>query len=409
MHRSLIALACCVALGADWPQWRGPNRDGHADGPRFPAVWPEKPPAPLWKRYVGDGQGSPVVAGGRVFVMGRVGGGEVYYGLDADSGKVLWRYSYKCDYVPSDESAGKGPKSTPTVSGERVYMLGVNGRFLCFDVRGKKIWERDLLVDFWGVAKDKWGDDAWRPCCGCAASPLVEGDNVLLPVGGKKAGAMTAINAKTGKTAWRSPVLDRGSYSSPLVGKFAGTRQLVAFTGLRMTGLTPDGGKLLWSYDFPQDYEQTILTPILYKDMVVFGGKNADLVALKLKGKSALVAWKNSQLKAYTTTPVVFDGHALGLNMRGDLVCVNLDTGKTAWVRRGFTNNYHGSLVVAGKRVLVLTQKGELHVVAANTKRFEQEAVWKVARPPVWPALAVSGARIYIKDDRDVYCYDLSR
>jgi outer membrane protein assembly factor BamB len=404
---AVTAFVLLVCL-ADWPQWRGPARDGHADA-ALPAKWPEKAPAPLWKTEVGSGQGSPVVAGGRVFVMGRSGTEEACYGLDADTGKVLWKHAEECPFKPADSSAGEGPKSTPTVSGGRVFMFGVAGRLSCFTVAGKREWSRDLKADFWGVAKDKWGDDAFSTCCGAASSPLVDAGQVILPVGGKKAGAMAGFDVKTGKTLWRSPSHDRSSYSSPLLATLAGKRQLVGFTGLRMAGFTPGEGKMLWSHDFPQDYEQTIITPIIHGDLVILGGKDADLVALKVTEKGAEVAWKNELLRAYTTSPVAFAGHCVGLNMRGDLVCVDLKTGKTAWIRKLFGNNYHGSLVVAGKRILILTHKGKLHAVAADPAKFVREGVWKVAEPPVWPSLAVAGGRIYVKDDRHVYCYDLSR
>ncbi len=401
---AIVLLACL----ADWPQWRGPARDGHADA-RLPDRWPEKAPAPLWKREVGAGQGGPVVAGGRVFVMGRVGAEEVCYGLDGDTGKVLWRHAQETPYKPADRDAGQGPKSTPTVSGGRVFMLGVAGRLSCFTVAGKRAWTRDLKADFWGEAKDRWGDDAYSTCCGAAASPLVDGDQLILPVGGKKAGAMAAFDVKTGKTLWRSPAPDRSSYASPVTATLGGRRQVVGFTGLRMAGFTPDAGKLLWSHDFPQDYEQTIVSPIIHEGLVIFGGKNAELVALKITAKGAEVAWTNAALRAYTTTPVAFGGHCLGLNMRGDLVRVDLKTGKTAWVRKGFADNYNASLVVAGKRILILTQKGELHAVVADPRAFRREGVWKVAEPPVWPGLAVAGSRLYVKDESHVYCYDLTR
>src|SRR5262249_35466729 len=158
---------------------------------------------------------------------------------------------------PSDDSAGRGPKSTPTVDGDRVFMLGVAGTFHCFGVKdGEVLWKHDLHKLYWGVAKDQWGDDAYSTCCGAAAAPLVHDRRVLLPVGGKKAGAVTAFERESGKVAWKSPLTDRSSYSSGVVTELAGRKQLVAFTGLRIGGFSLDDGASLWDVPFEARYEQ---------------------------------------------------------------------------------------------------------------------------------------------------------
>src|SRR5205823_2632221 len=157
------------------------------------------------------------------------------------------------------------------------------GMFHCFDVQGGKVlWKHDLHKEFWGVAKDQWGDDAYATCCGAAAGPLANGSQVLLPVGGKKAGAVTAFDRVTGKIIWKSPLPDRSSYGSGLLGTLAGRKQLVGFTGLRMVGLDPGGGSLLWEYPFPAKYEQTMLTPVVWKDRVIVGGEEKPTVALEI-------------------------------------------------------------------------------------------------------------------------------
>jgi len=189
----------------DWPQWRGPNRDGVAKGARLPARWPKDPPKPLWKRTIGEGQGSPAVAGGKLFIMGRdMADNETCFALDASTGNVLWKHSYPAPYKPADRSAGTGPKSTPTVDGDRVYMLGVSGMFHCFKTTGGVVWKVDLKKDYWGVARDKDGDDAWWPCCGMATAPLVDRDRLILSVGGKKAGAFTAFDKAKGGIVWKA-------------------------------------------------------------------------------------------------------------------------------------------------------------------------------------------------------------
>jgi outer membrane protein assembly factor BamB len=422
---SVLVLLAFAVLGRaeDWPQWRGPNRDGVAVKPRLPANWPDKPPRPLWKQTVGEGQSSPVVVGDRLFILGRTRDEEGCFCMSVKSGKMLWQTTYPCTYKPTDVTSGFGPKSTPTVDGDRVYMLGIAGMFHCFDVKtGKVLWKHDLRSEFWGAAKDEWGDDAWATCCGAAASPLVfrrrDGKDkkdppcVLLPVGGKKAGAMTAFDRRDGKVVWKSPLADRSSYSSPLVVTLGGVRQLVGFTGLRMVGLTTDGGELLWEYPFPAAFEQTVITPVIWKDLVIVAGERKATVALKIskaEGKwTAKPAWSNPQLRGYLSSPVVVKDHLIGLNHRNQLVSIDLATGKTAWAGGNFST--YCTLTIAGDSLLVLTYKGELHVLEADPKKLTRKVTWQLpVADPVWAHLAVAGSRLYVKDHTDVYCFDLAR
>jgi outer membrane protein assembly factor BamB len=405
MRSLLLLLAVTAVARADWPQYRGAKRDGHATA-TFPATWPATMPVPVWTRSVGEGQGGVAVAGGRVYVIGRMKNEEVATALDAVTGELKWEKAEPVDYKAPDPSAGDCPRTTPCVDGDRAYFLGVAGALVCRDLKtGKPLWQHALKREFWGVEKDKDGDDAWAPPCGCATCPLIDGKQIILSVGGKKAGTLTAFDRATGSILWRSPEKDRGSYSSPIVATVGGTRQVVAFTGLRLGGFTPAGGKPLWDRPFKAKFEQTILTPIAYKDTVIYGGEGRATIALKVAGGKVTQAWTNDDLKAYTTTPVVFGNHLVGLNSRGDLVCVNADDGKTAWVRKA-VSNYHGSLVVADKRVLLLTSRGELLVFAADPTKFTQEAKWKVSEnTPCWGHLAVDGPRVFVRDKTDVLCY----
>jgi hypothetical protein len=407
----LVFASAAAAAAADWPQWRGRDRDGVAHKAPLPAVWPAKPPRSLWKQTVGEGQSSPVVAKGKVFILGRQRDEEGCYCMDANTGKMLWQTIYPCTYKPADFSSGFGPKSTPTIDGDRVCMLGVAGMFHCFSTSGKVLWKHDLHAEFWGVAKDEWGDDAYSTCCGAAASPLIDGTRVVLPVGGKKAGAVTAFDRRTGKVVWRSALNDRSSYASPMLGTLAGVRQIVAFTGLRMVGLKREDGSLLWEHPFEAKYEQTIITPVMWKNRVIIAGDTKPTVALEVTKKDgkfhAKPAWSNSQLRCYMSTPVVVKDHLIGLNHRNQLVCVDLVSGKTTWAGGNFTT--YASLVVAGESLLVLTRKGELHVLEANTKKFVRKVCWQLpVKGVVWSHLAIAGSRLYVKDHSDVFCFDLA-
>jgi len=410
-----LALSLSVpAFSADWHQWRGPNRDGHALDAKLPAKWSAAFPAPKWRSKVGIGYSAPVVANGRVFIMGREADKrEVCLALDANTGKELWRQSYPSAYAPPDPTAGKGPNSTPTVDKDRVYMLGLGGMFHCLDVKtGKILWKHDLAKEYWGVEKDKLGEDAWRPPCGASASAFVQGDSVILPVGGKKAGAFTAFDRKTGKIQWQA-LEDRSSYASPLITTLAGTPQLVGFTGTRMVGIGATSHDLLWEFPFTAMFEQTIITPVLWKDHVIVCGEAKPTTALRITKEgdklTQKTAWINADLGAYLTTPVVFQDHLLGYSQRGTrLVCIELATGKTVWTSPKGMGKLFVSFVVAGDQILVLSDTGKLHVLAADTKEYKPLGEWKVAEPEtIWSPLALVGNRLYIKDKEHLTCYEL--
>jgi outer membrane protein assembly factor BamB len=418
MKRTLLLLGILFPLalpvrGEDWPQWRDPLRDGSVPNARLPQKWPEKFPSPIWRSFVGVGYSSPVVAGGQAFIMGReTGGKEACLSFDAATGKPLWKKTYPSSYQPPDPTAGKGPNSTPTVDRDRVYMLGLGGMFHCLEARtGRILWKHDLSNEYWGVAKDTLGEDAWRPPCGASASALMDGDQVILPVGGKKAGAMTAFDRNSGKLLW-SALEDRSSYASPLLTTLAGRRQIVGFTGQRMVGLDAKDRKLLWEFPFKAQYEQTIITPVIWKDRVIICGEARPTTALELTAKDGKltqqVAWQNADLSAYLVTPIVVKDHLIGFDQRSRrLICIDLATGKTTWTSPRMGKLFV-SLVVAGEQILALSDSGELHVLAANPKEYVSRDNWTIAEPgTLWSQLAVVDNRLYIKDKEYLSCYQL--
>ncbi len=400
---------------ADWPQWRGPNRDGIAAGARLPRRWPDKAPEPLWRAAVGEGYSSPVIADGRLYVMGRdTGGKEVCLCLDPDTGEDLWRHAYDQPYrpFPGAASVGSGPKSTPTVDGDRVYMLGIDGMFHCLDAgTGRVRWKHDFAAEYWGVEKDNEGYDLWKTLCGASASPLIDGDRVILPVGGKKAGAMTAFDKHTGELVWKS-LEDRSSYASPVVAELAGLRQVVGFTGKRMAGFNAADGNLLWDYPFPIAFDDTVVTPVVWRDLVLVCGGDKPATALRIEREQGkvrwTVAWRNNKLRSFMITPVPFKGHLYGIGGGSRLVCIDLATGKTAWVEGGFGS--YASLVIADEQLLVLSDNGELTVLEPTPEAFTPRAKVTLSEDgETWAHLAVAGSRLYVKDKQHVLCYDFAR
>ncbi|MCE9566246.1 MAG: PQQ-like beta-propeller repeat protein [Planctomycetes bacterium] len=408
-----ITLAFTCQLMADWPQWRGPGRDGHAVGTQFPQTWPEQPPKPKWTANLGLGYSGAAITRGKLFIHARNDDKkeERCLCLDAATGKQLWEISYPCKFKAPDPTAGKGPNATPTVDRDRVYFFGLGGMLTCADFdTGKVLWQHDCDKEYWGVRKTSDGDDAWFPPCGASASPLVDGDTVIVPIGGKKAGAMTGFDRITGKLLW-SALEDRSSYASPLIVSPGGVKQIVGFTGTRMVGLRHSDRDLLWEHPFPTRYEQTIVSPLVWKDLVVFGGEVKPTVAVKLtKDNDSVkkeVAWKSDDLKMYVSSPVPFGDNLIGFDFRtGKLVCVKFVDGSTAWTSSAMGTK-HVSLVLAGDVLLTLTLDGELRVAKVSADEYLELAKWKVAEKGTYAHLVVVGNTLFVKGPETLLCYEI--
>jgi outer membrane protein assembly factor BamB len=418
MPRLFLSLTLALALlpgarASDWPQWRGPNRDGHAPGARLPAAWPERPPQPKWRAKIGEGYAGAAVAGGKVFALARdeEKGTEIAYCFDLANGKQLWTVSYEAPFKAPDPTAGRGPNATPTVDGDRVYFFGLAGMLTCVEIAtGKTLWRHNCLKEYWDVPKNSAGDNPWFPPCGASASPLVDGTTVIVPIGGKNAGAITGFDRATGKLLWKA-LDDRSSYASPVIAAPGGVKQIVAFTGTRMVGLRHSDRELLWEQPFRAHYEQTIVCPVVWKDRVVIGGEQRATFALKLtrdgeKLKKEQV-WKSDDLKMYLTTPVVTGDHLIGFDHRtGKLACLALEDGSTAWTSPAFGTK-HLSFVLAGDTLLVLALDGHLTVAKVSATHYEPLAKWKVSEKGTWAHLAVAGNRLLVKGPEELLCYEL--
>jgi outer membrane protein assembly factor BamB len=411
---ALIALSSVEYLSADeWPQWRGPGRDGHALGAQIPITFPAKAPEPKWTIDVGLGYSGPAVAQGKVFLHARDAAKktERCLCLDAATGKQLWEVSYACKFDAPDPTAGKGPNATPTVDRDRVYYFGLGGVLTCIAIAtGKVLWQHDCDKEYWGVVKTADGDDAWFPPCGASASILVDGDTLIVPIGGKKAGAITGFDRNTGKLLWK--VLDdRSSYASPFIASPGGVKQIVAFTGTRMVGLRHSDRELLWDYPFPTKFEQTIVSPVIWKDRVILGGEAKPTVVLKFSRDGEKVkketAWKSDELRMYLTTPIVFNDHLIGFDHRATrLVCLKLKNGELAWNSPGLGTK-HAVLLVAGNVLFTQTLEGEMRIASISIGEYKELARWKVAERGTYAHPALVGNTLFVKGPVRLTCYEL--
>jgi outer membrane protein assembly factor BamB len=405
-----FALALSLALRAaddDWPQFLGPNRDNTS--PVKVEPWKAMPAPPLvWKQPVGDAHSSPVVAGGVVYAFYQPKGknADALAAFDAATGKPLWEKSYeRSEFNPP---FGKGPRATPSISAGKVYTLGNTGILACWDAKtGDIIWKVDTLADF--HAKNLF--------FGISTSPLVEGNAVVIMVGGKGAGVV-AFDKANGKVLWKATD-DPASYASPIATGSGDGRQLVFLTGSHLRGLSP-AGKELWEYRFEAKVGQKQLieastTPVRVGDVVVGSSVTDGSVGLRLTpGGKAEEAWRNPVLTCYFSTPVVVGEYLYMVNGRATIAnpsitlrCVEAKTGKVAW-ERPKVGKYHAALIRTGNnRLLMLDDDGHLILLDPDPKEYKELARVKVCGP-TWAHPALVGGKVYLRDEKDLLCIPLA-
>jgi len=384
------------AQGQDWPQWRGPKRDGSIDT-ALPAQWPQALKK-RWEISVGAGHASPVVSGNRVVVIARQGDEEIVRALDLASGKEIWRAAYPAPYSVNSAawSHGAGPKSTPAIAAGRVFTFGIGGIMSAFDLAtGKLIWRVPA--------------PAVLPQYGTATSPLVDGTSVIAHIGGHDSGALTSFDAATGKPRWQWKGDGPGS-GSPIIATFAGVRQVIAQTQKLLVGLNASTGALLWQMPFTTDFDQNAFTPVVFQDLLINAGIDHPLTAFRMKlddGKwIGEMAWTNPQTPMFMSSPVIIGGTMYGLTMRsrGQFVAIDATSGKTLWNTQG-REGENASMLGSRSWVLASTTDGNLIVARANPQKYEEVRRYQIAQSAVWAHPAITGNSIIVKDVDKVICW----
>jgi len=399
MRTLLIGVAAVIGVAsavggqsrpADWPQWRGPNRDGAVASFTEPASWPDQLTR-KWKIDVGIGYATPILIGNRVYMYSRRDDNEVLAAIEADTGKVIWQSGYAAPYTmhPAAVRHEKGPKSTPTFAGGKLYTLGMSGIVTAFDAAtGKQLWQKPASVP--------------GPLYGTAMSPLVDRGLVIVHVGSHNQGALTAFDANTAGVKW-SWTGDGPAYGSPIAADFDGTRQVIVFTQQNLVGVAEASGELLWKRPFTTPSTQNTITPILYgKTLIVSGLGNAVTAFTVTKRNNEWVTedvWQNADVSMYMTNAVLAGDAIYGMSQRnsGQFFCVDAKTGKTLWTSapRQATN---AAIVRAGGLLFLLKDDAELIVAKASPSGFEPVKRYTVANSATWAQPTISGNRIFVKD-----------
>ena len=388
----VILLAAC-ALAEDWPQFLGPARNGVYTGNDLAAKWPAGGPPVVWKKDAGPGFASPVVAEGRLILFHRVGDKEVVEALDAASGAAIWSFEYPTQYR-DDFGFDEGPRATPTVAGGRVYTFGAEGMLHCLDfVTGKKVWGLDTRRQF-QVAKGFFGT---------AGAPLVDGGRVLMNIGGAAAG-LAAFDAATGQTLWTVPNQE-ASYSSPVASTIQGSRHALFFTRRGLVDVDPANGKVRNELPWHARIRASVnaATPLVVDDFVfVSSSYGTGAVLLQVGGNGWKKVWESDDaLTNHYATSVYKDGFLYGYHGRQEegqsLRCIEFKTGKVRWNVDGFGA---GTVTLAGDRLLLMREGGELVLAAATPGAFRQIAAAKILPGVVRAYPAIANGRMYVRNEK---------
>ncbi len=411
------------AFAGDWPQWRGPNRDG---------IWREKgimqkfdtPQLPIrWRTEIANGYSGPTVANGRVYVTDRLTtpvAVERVHCFDAMDGEKIWSYSYECEYKKVGHP--NGPRAAVTLNEGRAYSLGTMGHLFCLDAaEGDVLWSKDLYTEY----------KIRMPIWGIAAAPLVQNDLVILHIGGKDNACIVAFDKVTGSEKWRA-LNDKASYSAPIIIKQAGKRVLVCLTGERIVGLDPLSGKLYWQHPFAPFREViSIATPVFenqhlfissfYDGSLLLKVNSAELAVEKVWRRKGASERNTDSLHCCISTPVLQGSYIYGVDSYGELRCLDLHTGDRIWesldaVPKDRWSNIH--MVRHEDKIWMFNERGELIICKLSPEGFHEISRTKLIEPTkgqlnrrggvCWAHPAFAYKHVYIRNDEELICADLS-
>ncbi len=387
---SIVALLCLasVASALDWPNFRGPRYDGISTETGFHKKWDKELPL-VWERKIGPAFSSLAIVGDRIFTAGTVDKKQTVFCLNATNGDVIWQAPIEKEYK---DQFGDGMRSTPTVSDGRVYVLGALGTLMCLDAKtGSPLWKKTF---------------DHRPQWGYAASVLVEGD-LAISSGGQSDGALVAFNKKTGEKVWQVGD-DPAGYAMPYPFTHDGEQYVVGFTGKSALVVKIDTGKLAVRIPWKTDWNVNAAMP-LYHDgyLLLTSGYRTGAGLFKLDEKAdsltATSIWKSKVMLNKFQTAILYDGHLFVSDQRR-LVCVDFLTGKEIWKKSGFRN---GTLLLADKYLLLLTENGELQIAPASLDGFKPTTTAKILSGRCWSVPVISDGKLYARNLKRVVSFDL--
>ncbi|MDX2030488.1 MAG: PQQ-binding-like beta-propeller repeat protein [Blastocatellia bacterium] len=409
---SVVLLCACAALplaigstaaDAEWPQWRGPLRDGKSNETGLLKAWPEKGPAVTWAiSNLGEGYGSLAIRGDRIYVQGTSGAaGEArstVFCLNRADGKPVWSVAFG---PRVEQDKGNGPRGTPTLDGDRLYVLTENGDLACLRERdGSRVWGKNILKEF-GGSNPRWL---------ISESPLIDGDKLIVSPGGSGAG-IVALDKMTGKEIWRTKELSAETgYASNIIAEVGGVRSYINFTSNAAVGVRASDGKLMWSHGSPANRVANCSTPVFADNKVFFssaygtGGALLTLTAEKGEIK-ATEAYFTKEMQNHHGGMVLVNGYLYGFS-NAILTCLEFITGKVMWKERSVGK---GSLTYADGMLYLLGEKQMVGLAEANPNAYVEKGRFPINDRgwDSWAHPVVIGGKLYIRNQNELTCYDV--
>lgn len=419
------ALGMCLlgstlfCLAADWPQWRGPDRDGKSKETSLIDQWPEGGPSLIWQSTgMGTGYSSISIAGGKILTMGDIGDRQFVIAADQKNGKTLW----KTDVGPQWKDNYGGARCTPTIDGDKVYAINTEGGLSCLNLEnGKIIWQKSLTKDFGGLMSAGQNVD-WK----FSESPLVDGNRVIVTPGSNDA-ALVALDKNSGKEIWRSKIpklgekgADGAGYSSVVKADIGGVKQYIQLLGRGVIGVNAETGKFLWGYNKIANDVANIPTPIVQGDHVfVSTGYGTGAALLKIKGSGdsfeaeEVYFLTGKECQNHHGGMVLYKDHIyLGSgHNKGRPQCVEMKSGKTVWGPIRNKGGGSAALTFADGHLYYRYQNGLMVLVEATTEGYKEKGSFKI--PEVkqfsWSHPVIVDGKMYLREQDHLFCYDLKK
>ncbi len=411
---ALLCGSILTAIATEWPQWRGPNRDGVSDEVGLLKEWSSDGPKMVWKVSLGEGFSGISVSQERVYTMFSKGNDEFIVCLDATNGAEIWRFRSDKNY--HEGQGGNGPRATPTIDGDLLYTISAHGKLYALNAAsGQEIWSHDLQQKF-GSKMPRWG---------FSTSPLVEGELLLIEVGGKGERSIVAFNKNSGDVVWSSHK-DKLGYSSPIAITVKGVRQIICFTGTKLVSISPTDGTIYWQYPWKTGYDVNAATPVFIPpdkvfissgydkgaavlQMRVFVSPDNDRAATdQIKENQGTIRikeiWKNRKMKNQFATSVLHENYLYGFD-NSILKCIEANTGEEQWKSRGFGK---GTVILADGHLIILSDRGKLGLAEATPTGYIEKASTKVMGGLCWTVPTLADGKLYVRNETEMVCVDIT-
>ena len=381
----------CTVEAADWPNWRGPNHNGISNETGWVATWSEGGPKVLWKKSIGAGFASMAVSKGRVYAMGNINDNDILYCFEADTGTEIWKKSYPCPLFKENHEGG--PSATPTVDGDAVYTFSKDGDIIRFKAAtGQIVWHKKLNKEL-GIKHPTWY---------FASSPLVIDNMVILNAGNRG----IALNKANGSVIWQNGKAPTG-YATAVPFNMGNQKCVAIFAAKEIVGLVAATGKVVWHHPWKTSYDANIGNPIISGNTVfVCTGYNKGCALLKIEGSNVTEVWRNKNMRNHFNSSVLWQGHIYGFDDSKELRCLDFKTGQMKWSKGGLGK---GSLMIAGGRLIILSERGKLVTAPASPGGFKDLSSAQILTGKCWTVPVLANGRIYARNaNGQLVCVDVS-